>query len=104
MSHHVLHVLQHGAVLGRERGFITCRVEGQDDRRLPLDDMRAIIIAARGVTLTSNFLSGLMETDAIVLHCDERYQPCGWTSTRRDRKLNTAPNQSGQEDERPESA
>jgi CRISPR/Cas system-associated endonuclease Cas1 len=30
------------------------------------------------VTL-SNFLSGLL-TDAIVLHCDERYQPCGWTA------------------------
>jgi hypothetical protein len=38
-----------------------------------LDDVRAVIIAARGVTL-SNFISGLL-TDAIVLHCDERYQP-----------------------------
>jgi len=34
------------------------------------------------VTLTSNFLSGRLETDAIVLHCDERYQPCGWTAPR----------------------
>jgi hypothetical protein len=32
------------------------------------------------VTISSNFLSGLLETDAIVLHCDERYQPCGWTA------------------------
>ena len=77
MSHHILHVFQHGAVLGRERGFITCKAEGQAERRLPLADIRAVIIAARGVTLTSNFLSGLLETDAIVLHCDERYQPCG---------------------------
>ena len=29
--------------------------------------------------MTSNFLSGLLEVDAIALHCDERYQPCGWT-------------------------
>jgi hypothetical protein len=43
-----------------------------------LDDVRAVIIAARGVAL-SNFLSGLL-TDAIVIHCDERYQPCGWTA------------------------
>jgi len=42
--------------------------------------IRAVIIAARGVTISSNFLSGLLETDAIVLHCDERYQPCGWTA------------------------
>ncbi|HEX3719318.1 MAG TPA: type II CRISPR-associated endonuclease Cas1 [Verrucomicrobiae bacterium] len=80
MSHHILHVLQHGAVLGRERGFITCRAEGQAERRLPLDDIRAVIIAARGVTLTSSFLSGLMETDSIVLHCNDHYQPCGWTA------------------------
>lgn len=80
MSHHILHVLQHGAVLGRERGFIVCRAQDESERRLPLDDIRAVIIAARGVTLTSSFLSGLMETDAIVLHCDERYQPCGWTA------------------------
>src|ERR1035437_2917176 len=80
MSHHILHVFQHGAVLGRERGFITCKADGQAERRLPLDDVRAVIIAARGVTISSNFLSGLLETDAIVLHCDERYQPCGWTA------------------------
>jgi CRISPR-associated protein Cas1 len=80
MSHHILHILQHGAVLGRERGFIVCRVENQPERKLPLEDIRAVIIAARGVTLTSNFLSGILEIDGIVLHCDERYQPCGWTA------------------------
>src|SRR5580658_8445626 len=80
MSHHILHIFQHGSILGRERGFITCRADGQEERRLPLDDIRAVIIAARGVTLSSSFLSGLLETDAIVLHCDERYQPCGWTA------------------------
>ena len=42
--------------------------------------LRAVIIAARGVTRSSNFLSGRLETDAIALHCDERYQPCGWTA------------------------
>jgi hypothetical protein len=26
----------------------------------------------------SNFLSGLLETDAIVLHCDERHRPAAW--------------------------
>jgi hypothetical protein len=35
--------------------------------------MWLVIIAARGMTLSSNFLSGLLETDAIALHCDERY-------------------------------
>jgi hypothetical protein len=33
------------------------------------------------VTISSNFLSGLLETDAIALYCDERYQPCGLSKT-----------------------
>jgi CRISPR-associated protein Cas1 len=80
MSHHILHVYQHGAILGKDRGFITSKADSQPERRLPIDDIRAVVIAARGVTLTSNFLSALMEKDAIVLHCDEKYQPCGWTA------------------------
>ncbi len=80
MSLHILHVFQHGAVLARERGFLVCRAEDKSERKLPLEDIRAVIIAARGVTLTSNFLSGVLETDGIILHCDERYQPCGWTA------------------------
>ena len=43
-------------------------------------NIRAVIIAARGGTISSNFLSGLLETDAIALHADERHQPCGWTA------------------------
>jgi CRISPR-associated protein Cas1 len=80
MSHHIIHILQHGAMLGRERGFIVCRVEDQPERKLPLEDIRAVIIAARGVSLSSSFISGLLEGDAVILHCDERYQPCGITA------------------------
>jgi hypothetical protein len=38
-----------------------------------LNDIRAVIIAARGVTLSSSFLSGLLETDAIALHGGYRH-------------------------------
>ncbi len=80
MSYHILHVFQHGAVLARERGFVVCRSPDQPERRLPLDDIRAVVVAARGVTLTSGFLSAVLEKDGIVLHCNEQYQPCGWTA------------------------
>jgi CRISPR-associated protein Cas1 len=80
MSHHILHVFQHGAILGRDRGFITAKADGKEMQPMPIEDIRAVVIAARGVTLTSNFLSGLLERDAIVLHCDESYQPCGWSA------------------------
>lgn len=79
MSFHVLHVLQHGALLSKDRGFIVCRGLDGTERKLPHTDIRAVVIAARGVTLTSHFVSSILETDGLVLHCNERYQPCGIT-------------------------
>lgn len=79
MSFHILHVLQHGAILSKDRGFAVCKAEDKEERRLPIEDVRAVIIAARGVTLTSNFVSAVLETDGIILHCNESYQPCGVT-------------------------
>ena len=79
MSFHVLHILQHGALLSKDRGFIVCKGQDGSERRLPHTDIRAVVIAARGVTLTSHFLSSILETDGLVLHCNERYQPCGIT-------------------------
>jgi CRISPR-associated protein Cas1 len=80
MSFHILHVFKHGAVLGKDRGFITMRVDGEETQKRPHEDVRAVIIAARGVTLTSNFVSAILETDGIILHCNEQYQPCGVTA------------------------
>ncbi len=80
MSHHILHVFKHGCVLSKNRGFLVCRGEDKSENRIPHEDVRAVIIAARGVTLTSNFVSAIMETDGIILHCNESYQPCGVTA------------------------
>ncbi len=49
MSFHILHVFQHGATLAKEQRFIVCRALDKKERRLPHEDMRAVIIAARGV-------------------------------------------------------
>ncbi len=80
MSYHVLHIFQHGSVLSKERGFLVCRGQDKEEKRLPHEDVRAVIIAARGVTLTSSFMSAICETDGIILHCNESYQPCGMTA------------------------
>lgn len=83
MSHHILHVVQHGAVLAKDRGFLTCKPpadSGKLERRMPIEDIRAVIIAARGVTLTSNAIGALLESEAIILHCNEKYEPCGVTA------------------------
>jgi len=80
MSYHVLHVLQHGSVLSKERGFIVCKGQDGPERKLPHEDIRAVVIAARGVTLTSHFVSAITEGDGVILHCNESYQPCGITT------------------------
>ena len=80
MSFHVLHILKHGCCLLKERGFLVCRGEDKSENRIPHEDIRAVIIAARGVTLTSSFITAVLETDGIILHCDENYRPCGTTA------------------------
>jgi CRISPR-associated protein Cas1 len=80
MSHHILHVFKHGCILSKDRGFLVCRGEDKSENRIPHEDLRAVIIAGRGVTLTSSFVSAVLETDGIILHCDERYRPCGVTA------------------------
>jgi CRISP-associated protein Cas1 len=83
MSFHILHILQPGAFLAKERGFLICRPpeeSGKPSRRMALEDIRAIVIAARGVTLSATALAALLEHEAIILHCNEKYQPCGVTA------------------------
>ena len=77
MSYHVLHVLRHGALLSKSQGFIVCRDKDEITGRVALSDIRAVVIAARGVLLSSSVISALLENDAVILHCDSKYQPCG---------------------------
>jgi len=70
-------------MLCRERGFLVCSPPTTSEQRpgkIALEDIRALVIAARGVTLTSNAISGILSRDGIILHCDERYAPVGITA------------------------
>lgn len=83
MSYHVVHILTHGCMIGRDRGMLVCRppkdAEDAQERKRPMEDIRALVIAARGVTLTSNAMAGILEQDGMILHCDESYRPVGLT-------------------------
>lgn len=84
MSYHVVHILTHGAFLAKERGMLICRPPRESpetpERKLPLEDIRAVIIAARGVTLSSSAISGILAQDGLILHCDDAYRPVGLTT------------------------
>lgn len=79
MAHHIIHILRHGSMLRVDRGCLLCSCEGQPDKRIPYADILAIIVAARGVAFSSDCLARLMESGAVILHCDEKYHPVGKT-------------------------
>ena len=56
------------------------RGENLAERCCALEDLRAVIIAARGVTLGSDLIRALCQNYTVILHCDEKYCPCGITA------------------------
>lgn len=63
MSYHILHIFNHGSVLKKNRGLLVCESPHNPSRKIPIDDVRAIIVAAKGVTITSQVFSTLLAND-----------------------------------------
>ena len=60
---------------------MVCRYDDPGEtHELPIEDIRAVIIAAKGVIVTQELVSALLETNAVILHCDRSYRPVGITS------------------------
>lgn len=79
MSFHILHLFDHGSYLSKQRGRLVCK-QGGHERSLPIENIKAIIVAARGISFSSQLLGALLEQDCIVLHCDSSYKPVGITA------------------------
>ena len=81
MSFQILHILSHGSSLHKERGQLVLRNAGDStEKRCALEDLRALIVAARGVSFSGDVLSVLCRNGTVVLHCDDKYCPCGVTA------------------------
>ncbi|MDR0953596.1 MAG: type II CRISPR-associated endonuclease Cas1 [Elusimicrobiota bacterium] len=78
MSTHLVHILKHNSYLSIDRGCLVCKYE-DEERRLPLADILAVIIAARGVGFSGEALSSIINNGAVILHCDHSYKPIGKT-------------------------
>lgn len=78
VSYHVLHIFTHGAVLRKRHGSLTL-VEPPPIKRVPIEDLRAVVIAARGVQISSSVFASVLANDGVFVHCDEKYQPTGWS-------------------------
>ncbi len=79
MSYHILHITTPNVKLYSDKGFFCCRFDDESENRLPIDDIRAIIIATHQVSFSNSSLAKLLENDIIILHCTNSYKPIGWT-------------------------
>ncbi|MCX7977746.1 MAG: type II CRISPR-associated endonuclease Cas1 [Bdellovibrionaceae bacterium] len=78
MSFHVLHLLEPGIHLRKNRG----RLEGQFPdgtiKSLPVENIKAIIALSRTLTMSIQLVGELLDQGTIVLFCNRKYKPSGW--------------------------
>lgn len=79
MTYHILHITTSNISLYAEKGFLFCRFDDGSENKIPIDDLRAIIIATHQVSFSNSCLARLLENDVIILHCDNHYKPTGWS-------------------------
>ena len=79
MTYHILHITTPNILLYVEKGFLFCRFDDESENKIPIDDLRAIIIATHQVGFSNSCLARLLENDVIILHCDNHYKPTGWS-------------------------
>ena len=81
MSFHVLHIISHGSRLRKDRGMLVYENKAKDElKKIPLEDLKAVVLAAKGVILSDYLISSLLKQDTVILHCDEKFLPVGVTS------------------------
>lgn len=80
MSYHIIHILKHKSFLSVDRGCLVLKNE-DGEKRAPLSDILAVIIAAKGIGFSGDCLSEIIKNGGIILHCDENYRPIGKTTS-----------------------
>ena len=69
--------LSEAAHLSRLQAGIHIRRDGQDDVRIPLEDVAWIVVDTRDITVTSGLLSSCAERGIAVIFTDDRHMPSG---------------------------
>lgn len=80
MSYHILHITNNGSYLYCEKGFLFCRQKDGEENKMPVSDIKAIIITVQGVSFSNACLARLAENNVVILHCNNSFQPVGWTT------------------------
>jgi CRISPR-associated protein Cas1 len=75
----VLTIETHGAILKKNYGNLIA-ILGPQTQSVPIEDIRALIVTAKGVTFTTDLLNALTSSGAIVLICNN-YKPSSVASS-----------------------
>ena len=79
MSFHVLTINTAGAYIHVSRGFVVCKYKDLSEKKIPISDLKILVLATPQISFSNQCLARLLENDITVLHCCENYQPIGWT-------------------------
>ena len=79
MSYHILHLTTPNCSLSSDRGLLFCKFDNNETNMIPIQDLKSIIVATHGITFTNSCLAKLLENDVVILHCNNHYQPVGWS-------------------------
>ncbi len=79
MSYHILHITTPNCYLSVDRGLLFCKLDNGETNMIALADLKAIIVVTHGVSFSNHCLAKLLENNVVILHCDNHYQPTGWS-------------------------
>ena len=72
---HIVDIATEGLHLSARRGFLIVAREREEQGRVALDDVHAVIVHAHGVTWTTNLAVALAERGAIMVLCGSNHAP-----------------------------
>jgi len=71
----IVDIATDGRHLSAHRGFLIVAADGEEEGRIALDDIVAVIVHAHGITWSTNLLLALAERGATVLLCGTNHIP-----------------------------
>ena len=74
----VVEIAEAGRHLGKFRGFLTVKKEGNEIGRAPLDDIAAVIASGHGITYSNNLLAVLAERCIPLVICGANHLPAAF--------------------------
>lgn len=75
----VVEIAGDGRHVSRKRGFLHVAEDGAEVGRVPLDDVTALVLTSRGVTLSKSLMAALAERGAVVVTCGANWHPVSFT-------------------------